>query len=60
MKLTGEQITVIKCAYADLVGARQAFEQDDIHVHNWNAHNETIEEMEDAFDFLDKEKPLEI
>ena len=47
--LTTEQIQAIKCAYADLVGAIQAFNQQDIHVHDWRAHEASIQELEDAF-----------
>jgi hypothetical protein len=52
---------VIRCAYADLVGAKQARDQMDIEVHDWRDHERTIEEMEEAFPFLKrdnlKEKP---
>lgn len=48
--MTNEQ--VIRCAYADLVGAKQAFEQGDMHLHNWSAHSETISELEETFPFL--------
>jgi len=50
--MTQEQILAIRCAHADLVGARQAKEQGDIHVHDWDAHNISIVDLEVHFDFL--------
>lgn len=55
--MTEEQITTIKCAYADLVGALQARNQLDIEVHDWKSHLATIEELENAFHFIE---PVEI
>jgi hypothetical protein len=55
--MTEEQKNVIRCAYADLVGALQARNQLDIEVHDWKAHLLTIEELEEAFDFIE---PVEI
>jgi len=55
--MTQEQIDAIKCAYADLVGALQARNQMDIEVHDWKAHLLSIEELENAFDFIE---PVEI
>ncbi len=43
----------IRCAYADLVGAYQAYKSLDIHTHDWGSHLITIKEMEDNFLFLD-------
>lgn len=47
-----KQGTAIKCAYADLVGAYQAMQQQDYSVHDWSAHRTTIEELEEAFSDL--------
>jgi hypothetical protein len=55
--MTEEQKNVIRCAYADLVGALQARNQLDIEVHDWKSHLLTIEELEEAFDFIE---PVEI
>ena len=49
MKLSKEQTQALKCAYADLVGAKQAFDENDIHVHDWEAHEQSIIDMEHAF-----------
>lgn len=46
------QKSVIKCAYADLVGAYQTC-SDISSDHDWDAHRETIYEMEAAFDFIE-------
>lgn len=50
--MTDNQKTAIKCAYLDLIGALQAFKQQDIYVHDWKAHSQSIEDLETAFDFL--------
>jgi hypothetical protein len=47
--MTAEQITALKCAYADLVGALQAHNQQDMSAHDWEAHYQTIRELEAAF-----------
>ena len=51
--MTEEQKQVIRCAFADLCGAMQAYLQVDIHAHDWKAQWLTINEMAQAFDFLD-------
>lgn len=50
--MTELQITTIKCAYADLVGAYQSYDSLDIHSHDWKSHLLTIQEMEREFDFI--------
>lgn len=52
--MTEEQILVIKCAYADLKGALQSYEQMAYSEHDWDSHRLTIEEMEIYFDFIEK------
>ena len=47
-----DQITAIKCAFADLQGAMQAYEQGNMHAHDWKAHALTIKEMAERFSFL--------
>jgi hypothetical protein len=47
------EIEAIRCAYADLVGAKQARDQQDIGIHDWKAHEFTITELENAFPFID-------
>lgn len=44
-----KQIDAVRCAQADLIGALQAFIQGDIHVHDWEAHQATIQELTEAF-----------
>lgn len=47
-----KQRQAVACALADLQGALQAYEQDDIHVHDWRAHQQSIDDLIEAFDFL--------
>jgi hypothetical protein len=47
------QESIIRCAYLDLIGAQQAHDQDDIEAHDWKAHALTIEELLQAFPFLE-------
>jgi hypothetical protein len=51
--MTEDQIMTIKCAFADLQGAYQAYKQGDMHNHDWKSHYLTIEEMAEQFNFLD-------
>ncbi len=50
--MNAKQISAIRCAQADLIGALQSFEQMDIHAHDWRAHRLTIEELTEAFSDL--------
>lgn len=52
------QETALRCAYADLLGALQAFQQLDIHAHDWKAHELTLQELAEAFPFLDADDTL--
>lgn len=59
---TVAQIQAIKCAYADLVGAYQARQQLDLLAHDWKEHYTAIDELEQAFDFIEPvslEEPLD-
>ena len=49
MKLTQEQITAIRCAHADLIGAKQALDKGDIYSLDWEANEESIIDLENAF-----------
>ena len=53
--MTGQQESIIRCAYLDLIGAQQAHDQDDIEAHDWRAHALTIEELLQEFPFLAEE-----
>lgn len=57
--MTNEQITAIKCAYADLVGVLQAYNKFEVTTHNWKSHLETIIDLEKLFDFIE-EIPVEL
>lgn len=50
--MTYNQETAIRCALLDLIGAFQAYSQSDIHVHDWRAHLQTIQELKEAFSCL--------
>lgn len=50
--LNKEQQTAIKCALADLQGSLQSYEQGDIHAHDWRAHQQSIDDLLNAFPFL--------
>ena len=52
--MNAEQITAIRCAFADLQGAMQAYEQGNMHLHDWKAHALTIKEMAERFSFLNE------
>lgn len=53
MNMTPEQMTALRCAYADLHGSAQ--EQLSIIIggtHDWEAHNQSIADLEREFPFL--------
>lgn len=50
--LNNNQQIAIKCALADLLGALLAYEQSDIYTHDWRAHQQSIDDLLDAFPFL--------
>ena len=52
--MTDKQKTAIRCAFADLIGAVQAYNQGDYHLHDWEAHITSIEDLKQEFDFLDE------
>ena len=56
-----KQKQAIKCAYADLCGALQARNQRDIEIHDWEAHRESIYELENEFsDLIEPAEGLEM
>lgn len=55
--MTKEQIQAIRCAFADLCGSLQAFHQSDIHVHDWRGHQQSLEDLMEAFPELELELP---
>jgi hypothetical protein len=44
-----EQLAVIRFAYLDLMGAKEASDRGDLHSHDWKVHWETIKDMEAQF-----------
>ncbi len=54
--MSDKEMLVIRCAYADLVGALEAHEMMDSDMHDWKAHKLTIEEMKEVFPFVSGEK----
>jgi hypothetical protein len=51
-KMTKLQKHIIKCAYLDLKGSKEAALELTIEDHDWKAHEHTIEDMESVFPFL--------
>lgn len=49
------QISAIRCALADLSGALQAHQQGDSNIHDWEAHQLSIDDLIDAFPELNLE-----
>ena len=47
--MTPEQINAVRFAYLDLMGAKEAADQNNLHAHDWGIHWETIKDMEQAF-----------
>lgn len=56
MTLTKEQILAIQCAYADLVGALQAWQFRGQIAHDWDEHRQSIVDLENNFDFIEPAK----
>ena len=55
--MTESQISAIRRAYTDLVGALQARDQLDVEVHDWEAHALSIQELAEQFpDILETQK----
>ena len=50
--MTPEQELAIRCAHADLKGALEAREALDLFQHDWDAHQESIDDLERVFPFL--------
>ncbi len=49
------EITAIRCAYADLLGALQASDNCDLK-HDWKAHRQTLRDLVAAFSDLHLER----
>jgi hypothetical protein len=50
--MTEEQITAIRCAYADLKGSFEHMVEGTLHSHDWEAHAESIDDLLKAFQEL--------
>ena len=48
VELVDELIQAAKCALADLQGSLYAYEQMNTHDHDWDAHRQSIDELNDA------------
>jgi hypothetical protein len=46
--LFDELVQAARCALADLIGSMQAQEQGDYNAHDWDAHQQSIDELSDA------------
>ena len=44
---------VLECALADLEGSLEAYEQNDIHAHDWRAHKVSIEEIKEFLEGME-------
>lgn len=51
-EMTKEQKSAVVCAYLDLLGALEAYDNCDPSQHDWKAHRLTIDELREAFEFL--------
>lgn len=47
--LFDELVQAARCALADLEGSLQAREQMDIYAHDWDSHQQSIDELNDVF-----------
>ena len=47
--MTKDQLSAIRFAYLDLMGAKEAADRGDLHSHDWGVHWETIKDMEKQF-----------
>jgi hypothetical protein len=52
--LFNKQHWAVRCALSDLIGALQAHEEPHFHVHDWEAHKTTINDLADAFGLEDE------
>ncbi len=57
--MTEKQLSAVRCALADLCGSLQACNQQDIYAHDWQAHQQSIEELAKAFG-LEHEVPEDL
>ena len=55
-----DQKLAVMCAFADLCGALQSFQQLDIHAHDWRAHQQSIEDLMNAFSDLNLTLPEDL
>lgn len=53
--MTPQQIMAVRCAYADLLGVLQVYQQGDVSNHDWKAHEETLDDLRTEFPDLNLE-----
>ena len=44
-----KQKLAVRCAYLDLIGAKEARDQLDVEAHDWKSHQLSIQDLEEAF-----------
>jgi hypothetical protein len=47
--MTEDQLAVIRYAYCDLMGSKEAADMGKLHAHDWMVHGDTIKDMEKHF-----------
>jgi len=55
-----DQKVAVMCAFADLCGALQAYQQLDMHAHDWRAHQQSIEDLMNLFPNLNLTLPEDL
>ena len=51
-----KQKLAVKCAYLDLIGALEAKDEGDYNIHNWKAHQDSINDLKEVFPDIFKEE----
>jgi hypothetical protein len=54
--LTSSQEAAIKCAFVDLAASYKAWKEMDVYSHDWDAHSQSIDDLIEAFPFLEEVK----
>jgi len=50
VELFDELVHAATCGYLDLIGSNQAYESTDFAVHDWRAHQQSIDELESVLE----------
>lgn len=54
MNITESQQAAIKCAFVDLCASYKAWKEMDVYSHDWNDHRQSIDDLVQAFPFLNQ------